>query len=58
MVVINVKHQARADQVLMVVGQETGKVVINFDGMELDKHDVIKALKVLETLETHLYEYL
>lgn len=58
MVVINIKHQASADQVLEVVGQETGKVVINFDGMELDKHDVIKALKVLEALETHLYEYL
>lgn len=58
MVVINIKHQGRPDQVLEVVGQETGKVVINFDGMELDKHDVIKALKVLEALETHLYEYL
>lgn len=55
MVVISIKHQARADQVLEVVGQEAGKVVINFDGME---HDVIKALKVLEALETHLYEYL
>lgn len=58
MVVINVKHQAGTGQVLEVVGQETGKVVINFDGMELDKYDVIKALKVLEALEKHLYEYL
>lgn len=52
MVVINVKHQAGDYRVLEVVGLETGKVFINFDGMELD---VIKALRVLEK---HLYEYL